>query len=81
MAVIPLRTARTLKGWSQEELSKRSGVSVYTISDIERGKNERTSWNNAWLLAKALGVDPREIFPVPDLPAVVHQPSSLEERE
>jgi len=55
-----LREAREAKGWSQSELSRRSGVRLATISEIEHGKivpNLRTVCK----LADALGVTVDEL--------------------
>lgn len=48
-----LRDARNARGLTQKELSRKSGVSQATISDIERGRNESSKELPA--LAKALG--------------------------
>lgn len=49
-----LRKARTNKGWSQAELSERSGVSQATISKIERGDQEQSV--HTPILSATLGV-------------------------
>jgi transcriptional regulator with XRE-family HTH domain len=43
------------------ELSRRSGVDVHTISDIERG-NRRPHGSTLVKLAEALGVEPEEFL-------------------
>lgn len=35
-----IRSLRTARGWTLEELSRRSGEPVNTIARIERGENE-----------------------------------------
>lgn len=50
-----LRWAREQKGWSQERLAAESGVKQGSISKIERGDQERTTF--AVVLADTLGVD------------------------
>ena len=47
-----IREARTARGWSQEELAERTGVSARTIQRIENGS--RPSTTTARLLADAL---------------------------
>lgn len=44
-------------GMSQADLAERAGISQTTLSDIERGRNERSRY--AVNLALALGVQPR----------------------
>lgn len=51
-----LRQARTLKGWSQQELADRSGVKQGAISKIERGDQDTTAF--VVKLASALQVSP-----------------------
>jgi transcriptional regulator with XRE-family HTH domain len=61
-----LRTARRLKDITQAQLADQSGVDQRTISDIERGANRNPSWETVARIAKALGVEPAEIFPIPN---------------
>lgn len=60
-----LRTARRLKDITQAQLAEIAGVDQTTISDIERGKNRNPSWETVARIARALGVEAEEIFPVP----------------
>ena len=53
-----LATARAERGWSQEDLSEISGVSVDTISKIERGAVSRLDLGTYGALTRALDVDP-----------------------
>ena len=61
-----LKTARLARGLTQDQLSELSGVHQTTISDIEIGRNLNPSWTNVVRLARALDVDPIDIFPVAD---------------
>lgn len=54
-----LREARQARGWSQEELAERTGLSVRTIQRIEGGG--RPGLASTRLLADALGVDVAEL--------------------
>jgi transcriptional regulator with XRE-family HTH domain len=55
MFAASLKRLRAERGWSQHALSKRSGVSVPTISNTEACRSGiGLHW--AWLLAQALGV-------------------------
>jgi len=51
-----IRYFRQLKGMSQEELVKKSGISRDVLSRIENGKN--ISLDNLLIIAKALGIEP-----------------------
>lgn len=52
---------RRSKGWTQEMLANKSGVSGSRISDIERGK-EAFKIDSLMMLAKALEIDYRELL-------------------
>jgi transcriptional regulator with XRE-family HTH domain len=52
-----LRELRDAKGWSQAELSRRSGVPQPTISRLEAGKLETISLSQLEKLAVAFGVN------------------------
>jgi transcriptional regulator with XRE-family HTH domain len=67
---IPLRTARRIARLTQPELAAKSGVSQTTISAIERGANKKPTWDSVVRIAKALGVEPSEIFEEPAMPVV-----------
>ncbi|HEY2549522.1 MAG TPA: tetratricopeptide repeat protein [Streptosporangiaceae bacterium] len=51
-----LRQARAAAGMTQEELAERSGVSLRTIGDLERGRTRRPYARSVRCLAAALGV-------------------------
>lgn len=53
---------REQKGWSQEQLSKESGVSRPIISAIESGKDPTTTTKTLKALADALGTTFQELF-------------------
>jgi len=53
-----LKELRDAKGWSQRELSRRSGVRQATISHLETGKARTLSLVALEKLARALGCDP-----------------------
>lgn len=55
-----VRALRLGKNWSQEQLSKESGLSLRTIQRIENGSN--ISMDSLKVLAKALGVEPNELL-------------------
>ena len=55
---VRIEELRQVKGWSQAELARRSGVSQSTISRLEAGTTPSIDLNNLERLAKALGCDP-----------------------
>ena len=55
---VRIKELRELKGWSQAELARRSGVSQSTISRLEAGTTPSIDLNNLENLAKALRCDP-----------------------
>lgn len=56
-----VREARLSQGWTQEELSARSGLAVVQISRIERGVRE-VRLTTILRLLSALDVLPNELF-------------------
>lgn len=51
-----MKSYRVLKGWSQNQMSKRSGVPRPTIVSVENGTQASISIENAMKLADALGI-------------------------
>lgn len=61
-----LRRVRKATGFSQEELADRAGLHRTYVSSVER-EERNVSVENIFLLADALGIDPRELLkPVED---------------
>ncbi len=56
MITVPqLRAARSLIGWSQNELANASGVAIATIKRMEGGRGlAKTAAENGWKVQKAL---------------------------
>lgn len=63
--MLNLRTARLAKNISQAQLAELAGVDQTTISGIEVGRNQNPSWETAVRLARALDLNPEDLFPVP----------------
>ena len=57
-----LRRIRHLRGMSQEDLAKASGVSDFTISELEGGKRPNPRPSTLRKLADALGVDVATLY-------------------
>lgn len=55
---VRLRTARKLRGMTQQELAKHSRVSQATISDLETGESKSPTGTNLVSLAQSLDVSP-----------------------
>lgn len=51
-----IRELRILKGWTQTELSRRSGVKQGVLSDIESGKTKHPRCDTLAAIAAALEV-------------------------
>ncbi len=64
MSPIRLRVKelRTVRGWSQEELSRRAEIRQATVSDLETGKAKSVDLALLERLAKAFGVDAGYLF-------------------
>lgn len=59
---VHLRPLRLEKGWTQEELARRSGVDQSTISRIENGLTRGVGLGIVERLAEALGLNPRSLL-------------------
>jgi transcriptional regulator with XRE-family HTH domain len=59
---VHLRLVRLEKGWTQEELARRSGVDQSTISRIENGLTRGVGLGIVERLADALGRNPRSLL-------------------
>jgi transcriptional regulator with XRE-family HTH domain len=62
-----LREERQLKGWSQRDLARETGVNTDTISGIETGQHEPRP-STLRKLAEGLGIEVRDLFMEPALP-------------
>src|ERR671911_2373311 len=74
-----LAEVRERRMWTQVRLAHEAGVSPTTVSGIESGKISRPHFGTLGKLARALGVDPRELV-APPSPAAEEgaAPMSLE---
>lgn len=59
---VHLRPVRLEKGWTQEELARRSGVDQSTISRIENGLTRGVGLGIVERLADALDLNPRALL-------------------
>ncbi len=53
-----IKELRDVKGWSQAELARQSGVPQPTISRLEANQSDSINLSNLERLAKALGCEP-----------------------
>jgi transcriptional regulator with XRE-family HTH domain len=60
-----LRKVRRDRDITQEQLAAMSDVDQTVISKLERGEIIRPSWDVVGRLARALSVEPEELFPLP----------------
>jgi transcriptional regulator with XRE-family HTH domain len=65
---VQLRPVRLEKGWTQEELARRSGVDKSTISRIESGLTRGVGLGIVERLAEALGLNPRSLLTSSEAP-------------
>ncbi len=63
-----LREIRRARGMAHTDLAAASGVSVTSISRCENGRGAQTQ--TVFALAKALGVDPGDLYTRPEAQAV-----------
>lgn len=66
-----LKTARRIARLTQAQLAEKAGVDHSTISLIETGKRDVgvVAYETIVRLARALGVEPDELFPIPEIDA------------
>lgn len=57
-----IRRERLRKGLSLNELSKKTGIAISYLSDIEAGKRENLSIKKLCKIAEVLNVDVTELF-------------------
>lgn len=57
-----IKLKRIAKGWTQEDLSKESGISRNTIVKIEKGDNDGIRFGNIKKIAEALDTTVQELF-------------------
>jgi len=56
-----IRNCRLSRGWTQEDLSERAGLSAKYIGEVERGEKNPT-YLVLIQIADAIGIKPREFF-------------------
>lgn len=63
-----LKLARQIAGLNQQELADRAGVSMSMICRLERGNRRQARYESLVRIARALNVQPTDLFPVTDPP-------------
>ena len=66
--------ARTLRGWSQQDLVRASGVGQNNLSDLEQGKKPGVRADTVVRLAEALGVGTDYLLGLTDTPSTSRRP-------
>ena len=56
-----IRSLRTIKGWSQQQLGEKADVNYKFVGEIERGR-QNPSFDTLLKIASALGVELSELF-------------------
>lgn len=59
-----LKVARQIAGLTQVELADRAGVDAALISRLEKGGRRRPSYEAIVRIARALNLNPDQLFPV-----------------
>ena len=62
MFIFLIKEIREKKGITQEELSKKSGISRNYIAELENNKKNNPSFKTIYKIATALGVEIRQIY-------------------
>lgn len=65
-----IKTIRTERGMSQEELANSVGISYQQLYKYEKGIN-RISVSRLVLIARALGIPPASLLPTEEIPGVL----------
>ncbi len=58
----PLAELRRARGWTQQQLADRAGVSVRTIAHVESGQAQRLAPEDCDAIAAALGAHASNVF-------------------
>jgi len=59
-----LKKYRRIAGLTQQQLGTKAGVDHTLISRLERGKHTTASYETIVRLARALNLEPEELYPV-----------------
>jgi len=58
-----LKTARKIRGWTQQELADQAGVDIAVVNRVEGGIR-RPGYEACIRLARALNLEPEDLFPL-----------------
>lgn len=58
--------ARERKLWSQQKLAEEANVSLWTVSDLETGRNTSPRKRTVYAIAEALGLDADAVLFAPE---------------
>jgi transcriptional regulator with XRE-family HTH domain len=57
-----IKELREARGWAQARLAGEADVRQATVSDLETGRSKGIDFSTAERLARALGVEPHQLF-------------------
>jgi transcriptional regulator with XRE-family HTH domain len=65
-----LKTARRIAGLTQQQLAEKAGVddSLISLLELDKRNYRRVAYETVVQIARALNVEPQELFPIPDSP-------------
>jgi transcriptional regulator with XRE-family HTH domain len=63
-----IRSLRTARGLSQEEVARRTGIGLKSYGDLERGRTKDPHYSTLRGVARALGVHVEELIKEPAVP-------------
>jgi transcriptional regulator with XRE-family HTH domain len=63
-----IRSLRTARGLSQEEVARRTGIGLKSYGDLERGRTKDPHYSTLRGVARALGVRVEELIEEPAVP-------------
>jgi transcriptional regulator with XRE-family HTH domain len=72
---------RVQRGWTQEQLARLSGITVGSVSNLERERTTLPNADTVERLAAAFGLEPEELDPRWLAERVIAQASSLARRQ
>lgn len=76
-----VRQLRDERGWTQEQLAREAGITVTSVSNLERGATQLPNAETVERLAAAFGLEPGDLDPRWLADLVIHQASTFPVRQ